>query len=211
MLSETDRAGNRTTYAYDADDNQVLMTDPRGNDPVYSGNYRAEFRYDDVNRLVKAIIPSAEGGSTVAEVSFTYDPRGNLLKRVDADGSVTTFTYSARNKPLTEQKSDSGETMTILTERTYDQSALEIENLAGGVYRTTMGYDGLGRIITTMLPSGGYEKFGYDAAGNRNRVEDGNGNATTYAFDSYRRLQVETDATGRQAAAFLRCARQPDP
>ncbi|HXK37045.1 MAG TPA: hypothetical protein VJ553_05695, partial [Candidatus Paceibacterota bacterium] len=197
VLSETDRAGNRTTYAYDADDNQVLMTDPRGNDPAYSGNYRAEFWHDDVNRLVKAIIPSADGGTAVASVSLTYDPRGNLLKRVDADGSVTTFLYSARNKPLTERKSDPSETKVILTERTYNESALEIENLVGGLYRTKMSYDGLGRIIETRLPSGSSMAFGYDAAGNKNRVVDGNGNATSYSFDSFKRLQVETDAMGK--------------
>ncbi|MCX7030153.1 MAG: hypothetical protein NTU62_08545, partial [Spirochaetes bacterium] len=197
VLSETDRAGNRTTYAYDADDNQVLMTDPRGNDPAYSGNYRAEFWYDDVNRLVKALLPSAEGGDAVATVSFAYDPRGNLLQRTDADGSVTTFTYSARNKPLTDRKSDASGSPGILIERTYDQSALKIENIVGGIYRTTMSYDGLGRIIRTMLPSGSYEKLGYDAAGNTSRVEDGNGHATTFTYDSYKRLLMQTDALGK--------------
>jgi RHS repeat-associated protein len=198
VLSETDRAGNQTTWAYDADDNPVLMTDPRGNDPAYSGNYRAEFWYDDVNRLVKAHIPSADGGSAVASVAFTYDPRGNLLARADADGSVTTYTYSSRNKPLTERKSDPGVIKSILTERTYDLSAFEIEKLVGGLYRTRMSYDGLGRVVRTELPSGSYEEYGYDAAGNRSRLEDGNGNAATYTYDSYRRLLVVTDALGKQ-------------
>ena len=106
VLAETDRAGNQTTYTYDADDNVMVVTDPRGNDPTYRGKFAGRFWYDDANRLVRAIIPSAEGGDGVASVSFDYDPRGNLIRRVDADGSVTTCTYSSRNKPVTELRSD---------------------------------------------------------------------------------------------------------
>jgi RHS repeat-associated protein len=202
VLAQTDRAGNRTTYAYDADDNVVKVTDPRGNDPVYRGTYSAWFWYDDANRLVHAIIPSAGGGDASATVAFEYDPRGNLLQRSDTDGSITTYTYSARNKPVTELKRDQGGTTGILTERTYDDAALEITMLVGGLYRTSFFNDGLGRRVLTSLPSGSYEKLGYDAAGNVNLVEDGNGNATTYTFDSYRRPLVETGALG----ASRRCS-----
>ncbi len=134
----------------------------------------------------------------MATITFEYDPRGNLIRRIDADGTVNTYSYSARNKPLVELRTDQTGTTGILTERTYDDAALEIATLVGGFYRTSFTHDGAGRLVLTALPSGSYEEISYDEAGNVARVEDGNGHATTFTFDSYHRVLEETDALGNR-------------
>jgi RHS repeat-associated protein len=196
VLSVIDRAGSKTTYEYDGDDNLTRVTDPRGNDAAYAGNFSARFWYDDASRLVRALVPSAAGGTAAAAVSFEYDPRGNLLKRTDADGSITEFMYSARNKPLLDIRTDRTGGASISTRHVYDRSALEIQSISGGLYTTTKDYDGLSRVVQVTLPSGSYQKTGYDPAGNLSWVENARGHVTSFIYDSYTRLLAQTDAAG---------------
>ena len=59
VLSETDPAGNSTTYTYDRAGNRTSMTDPRGG--RYEGDFTIIYEYDDLNRLVAGYLPMSPG------------------------------------------------------------------------------------------------------------------------------------------------------
>jgi YD repeat-containing protein len=87
VLSETDPAGNSTTYTYDKAGNRTSMTDPRGG--RYDGDFTIIYEYDDLNRLVAGYLPKSPGETEKPVVRLVYDARGNLLERVEPDGGRT--------------------------------------------------------------------------------------------------------------------------
>ncbi|MCL4515727.1 MAG: hypothetical protein M1379_09120, partial [Firmicutes bacterium] len=130
LVAETDALGNTTTYAYDQAGNKIRTTDPRGNaTPEVAGDYTTWYRYDDLNRLIQAILPDntppVDPFANPADnptVAFTYDKVGNKLTERDPNGNVTRFTY---------------------TERYWLK---EVEDAAG--HKTTFGYDRAGNQIS---------------------------------------------------------------
>jgi RHS repeat-associated protein len=199
VLEELDEAGSITRYTYDADDNQISMTDPRGTSGVYSGDFIVEYAYDDLNRLVIGRLPRATGQSEKPIVRLDYDARGNLVRRIDADGGLTLNDYNSRNKIIREEKkgtTSSGATVSIVNVHGYDKAGNEtlIRDAKGN--ETQKGYDELNRLIWVQYPEGNRERLGYDKAGNRNREENGNAHDTYYVFDSQKRVTSSTDAKG---------------
>jgi len=73
--SETDRNGNTTYKKYDDKGNLIEVISP---EPFC---YKTKYSYNEEGRLIKVVSP---GGG---EVSFEYDERGNLLKRIVKTGS----------------------------------------------------------------------------------------------------------------------------
>ncbi len=120
MTAATGYSGNATTVTDQAGKKRKLMSDgldrltdvyedPAGSnfhtnyivDPlnnvrtVAQGAQTRGFVYDTLNRLTSAANP--ESGTA----GYTYDSVGNMLKRTDARGFVTTTSYDALNRPAT--------------------------------------------------------------------------------------------------------------
>jgi YD repeat-containing protein len=179
--------GYRTAYRYDVLDNLRK---------VDQGGQLRFFAYDTLSRLVRAKNP--EQGAMAADADFPaltdstsgtansqwslgykYDAGGNLVKRKDARGVVTTYGYDALNRNTAVSYSDA----TMGVGRAYDEAANGIGRLAWdwqcrdaqtcGTH-TSYAYDAVGRVATRsqhFWANGDWgapysTSYSYDKAGN---------------------------------------------
>ncbi|QSA96547.1 RHS repeat domain-containing protein [Methylococcus sp. EFPC2] len=168
------------------------------------------FKYDHVDRRVMTIRkvgdiaddfdktgnPADDDWSEVVQ----YDPVGNVLARIDANGNATTFTYSADNLLKTEANA-LGET----TAYTYDGAHNLNTTTSPGGNVTTNTYDDRNELIQVgdaegpLAGSNSVTKpgYAYDGIGNRIKECDGNDHCTQYSYDAVNRLIAVTDALGQ--------------
>jgi RHS repeat-associated protein len=197
LATETDPAGNTTSYTYDKAGNRLSMTDPRGNSGKYSGDFTIVYDYDDLNRLVAGHLPKSDGQTEKPLVKLVYDPRGNLLQRVEPDGMVTSYTYAPRNRVATETRSGANKSYVI--EHHYDAVGNETQTKDTRGYVTIKDYDELNRLVKVTYPEQEgkvVEQYGYDEFNNRTSFVNGRFVKTNYNYDRYNRLREVTDALG---------------
>jgi RHS repeat-associated protein len=192
LLTETDQAGNTTSYTYDKLDNRTSMTDPRGNSGQYEGDFTIIYHYDDLNRLVKGELPASKDDQEKPVVELEYDPRGNLLQRLEPDGGRTSYTYTPRNLVKTETRV--GEDKSYTTTYQYDKAGNQTYIIDPEGNETEKRYDDLNRVVRIIYPEGNEEVIEYDKRGNRTGFRDGRGNWTRYQYDSYNNLVQVEDA-----------------
>ncbi len=84
LLTQTDPAGNKTTYTYDAAGNMLSQVDPLGHKTTYTYNF--------CNKVLTTTDPA---GNVTAN---TYDTACNLLTAKDALNHVTTYKYNAEGQ-----------------------------------------------------------------------------------------------------------------
>jgi RHS repeat-associated protein len=196
MLTEIGASSQTTTYAYDKDNNQVSVTDPRSKLYQYAfdaiervmrqtdpDSYQTGISYNgkseitsitDARSLTTSYIRDGFGdaiGQTSPDTGTTtlwYDAHGNVTKRIDARSVEADFTYDALNRVLT--KTFPAHTALNIT-YTYDS--------------TSGGNDGVGR-LTSVTDSSGSTSFVYNALGQAisdNRVISANTYAASYTFN----------------------------
>lgn len=218
LLSVEDALEGVHSFVYDAQRNLVAKQDANGNLTTYA--------YDDVNRRTdeyqhldaharltpqqRGSVPGSEGANTL-HWHTGYDAEGNVSSRQDAEGQLTlethgvlhrleTRTYLSHKQPRELPSVDS-------EEYDYDgngnvTSVVETKQaLAGTVVETTVRtFDGLDRLKEELRYDGKRVGYGYDAKGNRQRVEDADGVATVYVYDALDR--VRTAALGAAVTTY---------
>ncbi|MBZ4417857.1 RHS repeat-associated core domain-containing protein [Myxococcus sp. RHSTA-1-4] len=210
LLSVTDALGGVHSFVYDVQRNLVAKQDANGNLTTYAHdalNRRTdEHQHLDAHtRLTpqqRGSVPGAEGANTLTWKTG-YDEEGNVARREDAEGQVTLQEYGLLNrleartyllhKQPRELPSVEGE------EYGYDgngnvTSVVETKQAATGtvVETTVRTYDGVDRLKEEVRYDGKRVGYGYDAKGNRTRVEDGDGVATEYTHDALDRVRTAT-------------------
>ena len=131
-----------TAYGYDADGNQMTVTDPLGNVTTY--------HYDHDNRLVEEILPNPSGGTSPGPTTqYTYDAEGNRLTETDPDGNVTCYAYNS----LDQLTSETGPVALCLSGSTPVTAAAV----------TSYQYDADGNLTQETDPDGRVTVFSYDA------------------------------------------------
>jgi len=116
-----------TTYAYDALDSLISVTQP--------GSTARTFSYSSLKRLISATNP--ESGTT----SYTYDANGNVATRTDARGVLTTYgVYTALDQVSSKTYSDGTPTASY----SYNAGWLTQVSSSASTYTYT-GFDALGR------------------------------------------------------------------
>jgi RHS repeat-associated protein len=215
LTAVTDARGGLYTYVYDKARNLVAKQDPNGSLTTYEYdllNLRgAEHQHLDAHPRLSSRegVPGHETGATpegddgTLTWKWTYDANGNIETETDPKGQVTTSTHGAlnrlvsrafsgdpeREKPYVEAHSfdyDENGNLVLLGETRQTQAGLELK-------QTIHGYDDLDRLESKSRYYGGWNRFvkyGYDAKGNRKRVEDPNGVTTTYTYDALDRLKT---------------------
>lgn len=176
----TNPKGQVTTYNYyDAHGNPTSITNSDGTTSIFS--------YDVRGRL---LVKSHAGLVT----TNTYDANGLLKTITDPYGGVTTNLYDDAHRLIGKDLSN-GEKLrytldnagrTIVTE-TFDAQ----NNLSA---KSSVVYDGLGRVLQRVSANGKITSYTYDANGNMTSVTDPNGLTTSTQFDALNRPILVTDA-----------------
>lgn len=202
ILSVTDPIKATWQYSYDAAGNRTGMTDPL--------ERVTTLEYDKAGQLIKNTAP----GSRVT--TLVYDANGRLTSSTDAAGETIQINYDADGKPLSVTDA-AGVTQRLKYDsngrlvQTVDGSgnAIVISYLSGKVngageigtiqypsYKSTLGYDKRGRVLSSSNIGGSDSlstTYRYDSAGNRTAVTDARGRTTQITFDGLGREVAITD------------------
>ncbi len=224
LKTETNGAGETTTYEYDLNNNRTAVIKPTG--------ARWEYDFDAANRLTAVKnIPEA------ITTTYTYDTADNLETITDAENKVTTFTYDDRNRKLTKTYPDTqvitytydpNDNLSTIglpngTNIAYTYDALNrqtsqdytgtygtanvsftldgngnvetvSETIDGASYNYTMSYDLLDRMESKTDRYGKTFFYTYDPNGNRKQFRDHDSKVTDYNYDDLNRLEQLTQA-----------------
>ncbi|WP_372896448.1 dockerin type I domain-containing protein, partial [Stieleria sp.] len=177
LETRTDTRGFTSTFAYDAMDRQITITNAE--------NEVTSFFYDGNGNLVGTV--DGRGGGDRENAAFrstmVYDGLNRKIESIDPLGNTTTYTYDAVGNLLTETdpRGDDG----------------------SGDYTSTYIYDALNRLERAEYPTGVVSEFEFDAVGYTS-VERTfgigevavNSNETRYLYDQSGRLRKMTDGEG---------------
>jgi RHS repeat-associated protein len=205
-LTSADALNNVTTVTYDALNRRTKVQDP-------TGGIR-ESQYDADGYLVKLL----DQGNAI--VTLSYDGDGRLTGVTDGDGNTTGYEYGATGSGqdglLTatvyptyreEYKHDARDRRTqtarILDANTRNATTVGFDAVGRSISttdalgRSTLNrYDALGRLIQTTDAGNNITSFGYDLRDNLLTVTDANANTTRYGYDKLDQRTSETKAAG---------------
>jgi len=208
---ENDPAGSGTlslvtNYTYDPLDNllSVNQIGASGDTPRYR-----TFAYDSMSRLTNACNPEAiaSGGACTAASGpwsdvYTYDADGNVIKRTDARGIVTNYTYDALNRLLGKSyTSDPANTPTLTYgyDTEYSFQMVQDEDNPVGHLNSIMATLGTTNLVT--WDSGDYDQRGnlvgyFNCLGSNAQSCPGFGVATLLGYDLNEDLTNDTENAG---------------
>ena len=132
---------------------------------------------------------------------LTYDRRGRVTERIDAEGHRTSFVYNAFGD-LVGQSVQTQAMQTLETIMSYDRRGLRTSQVAdpGGLSQgTTWTFDAFGRAVTATDGRGNVSEFSYDRLGRQiaqARMVGGRLEQTGIAYDAFGRVASRTDAYG---------------
>ena len=183
------------SYAYllDAGGRRTQVTE---HDGVIRG-----FAYDDLDRLTGETVTAS--GNAVYTSTFTYDPVGNRLTRVDTDSSgatTTSSTYDPRHRLV----SAGGEALA------WDANGNLVSRTAAGSSAAYV-WDDADRLRSAAMSDGVTVAHEYDADGRRVRTAvtraDGSEEISDYLVDTdsgpVPRVVAETDASGAVVSVYV--------
>jgi RHS repeat-associated protein len=189
-LSQTDALGNVTTYQLDADGNQLGVRTARGYQssggypscPAHpTPDYDTCTTYNAAGEVLTVQQPAEATENGSPHTTNVYDAYGNLIQTTDGMGDITTYSYDAVNRKITETVGryavGSGPTPTGCTTSTSAPWP------SGGevICTTTTTYDGEDNVISVQAPASEVS----DLVGSNEPT------VTTYVYDAYHRV-IET-------------------
>jgi len=187
-LVPSSSAGVVTAFSYDANGNELAMTNGLG--------YVTSYQYDGLNRCTATLLPQGLGETNQLIRYTVYDSLGRNSQQIDEAGIVTAYGYDKLGQ-LTSVTNDYQITGTnyvgtglAITTYLYDEIG-NLTNQTDALGRVTAyEYDGFGRRTRRTLPLGQFEVFGYDAAGNQLAQTNFLGLVITNNYDSMNRLSA---------------------
>lgn len=175
LVSYTEPNGARTEFSYDSLGRQIEVINPGG---LYS-------RYDyNQDNWLSSIVNEGTGG-VLSSFAYTYDAVGNRLSMTDESGGVTSYEYDA-----------------IYRLMGVEYPAISIKR-HGKPGQTQNPHDPWDDDILSATKS--FERFEYDAVGNRVRLRDDYG-TTDYTYNAANQLlragnvRYEYDVKGNRIA-----------
>jgi RHS repeat-associated protein len=185
----------QTSYAYNILDQLTVVTE---------GSQTRTYVYDDLGRVTKTTTPEA-GTLCIGSVTGTtcnadgYDSFGNLLKRTDARGVLTSYGYDNLNRlsTISYNVGTSGVTATPGVTLTYDQGGSaafalgRLTNMADGVGSETYTYNLLGEMtqLQKLIGATTYTtSYAYNLAGELSSITYPSSRVVQQSFDTIGRL-----------------------
>lgn len=187
--------GNRTlSYTYTGD-RITTIADGQGNSINYTYESKGQRIGEEIRDPDQALTHALE---------LTYDPAGNLSKRIYADRAEETFTYDVVRNPVghidptgvhTELTHDALNRLSIVTEAdatiaaayTYDGDDNPVTVTDGAGHVTTLAYDDLGNLRSTSAPDTGLTIAVQDPAGNLLTRTDAENRTVSFVYDQLNR------------------------
>jgi len=214
VLTETDPAGNTTTYTYDALNNPLMVkyADDSTERFIYNGlglvsretdamGNRTEYVYDNAGRVIKTYTPfdntdkgltktyyDANGNVTVTKVKTSEPGKTELF-------AVTENAYDSMNRLQYTTAYPADETP-VYTKYSYDIMGNVIESTSGmtSLSDTASGqtysreYDNLGRLTKLTAPDGKTETYTYDRQGRVLSATDKAGRTQNTTYDIFNNI-----------------------
>ncbi len=179
ILSQTDAAGNITSYSYDTLMRQTQKTDANG--------LVSQIEYDLWGRVVsESIVSSAHTLTT----TYSYDADGRLLSQTDNDGNTTTYSYNALGQ-ITQQSDASN----IHTNYSYDyRGKLLSESREGKTI--SYHYDSMGNMTQLIDANGNITQYIYNQKWNKTQQIYNDNSVYTFTYDSEWKLISESEPNG---------------
>lgn len=181
--SLTDTQGRTTTFTYDSSGRLITLTDPSGRKVQYTYDSNGNL-VSSTNALGQTTTYGYESGSD--DLTQITDPSGHIIKIVyidgvkddqvgsltDANGAVTTFSYSF----------DDNSNTTVVTDARGNKTTYTSDNSL----RVTKVVDALGNT----------QSRSYTPDNNVSSITDPLGNTSNFTFDSNNNLAASTLASG---------------
>ena len=161
------------------------------------------YTYDALNRLATV----SESGQPQA--AYTYDTNGNRASLTYANGVTETYRYNKANWLTDVENKNAGGVVSSFTYTYYASGSQKSKtDQTGNV--TSYTYDGLNRLTQESETGGLTHSYSYDANGNRAQMTvSGTANyVTTYCYDAANRLLSE-NCTG-DGSSEMRCTYDAD-
>ena len=195
QAGQTEAERSVTQYTYDALGNLTAaytgLSAPIDLSSGVAGTDCAVTRYE-YNSLGQMVRKT----DALGQVStYAYDLAGNLRTSIDREGIVTTTTYNLWGKPIRQLAAKDGETQTVTY--TYGRLGQLLSATSADGERSTYSYDALGR-LTSEQTGDILNTYTYDAFDNRTGYTLASAGApqqqTSYTYDVLNRLTgVDTD------------------
>jgi YD repeat-containing protein len=190
LTGQRNPAGQVVTYSYDAD-KLMLIADATGQS--------LQFAYGSNDRLTDLVTSNGQA------VHYEYDSAGNLSSVFEmtaipqvgfahnSSRGLNRITYTDRSTRNLHSLSDATEIPLVSYAYNSDGRLNRITTQNGQIVE--LGYDGLGRVISSDSPSGSWTTR-FDTTSNMITYTDSNGNSITRQYDDQNRLLSETDLLG---------------
>jgi RHS repeat-associated protein len=197
VISTTNSLNQITSYTFDAQGNELTMTDTAGTTTKTYNQFGEVLTITDALGAVTSITYNDQGTplsiTDPLNHTTTYNSNslGQLVSVTDARGKITSFAYDHGNLVT------STNSLGHASQFAYDaRGRLQTATNALG-HDTAFAYDLIGRPVQVTAPDGSVMSYEYDQLGRRSAVTDAKGNRSTFAYDGAYRLISQTDAAGQ--------------
>ena len=209
VLTETDEAGQTTSYTYDANGRVKTMTDRFGKITRYTYNNAGwllsektpdngvttyEYDYEgNQTKITGAKENQKERKLDRNSITLTYDELGNVTTKTDELGKLTKYAYNDSSELIRETKPDGSKVRYGYYLNGNLNYTIDEEE-----HKTTYTYNKLWQLIMVTDAKGNSTHYEYDEYGNQNKVIDALGNETNYTYNTFHEVTSMTDAKGNQ-------------
>jgi len=177
-IAQIDALGNRTEMVYNRIGELLEQRDPMGR--------VTRFVYDDLGRRVETILPKPSPTENNPVQRVVYDAFGRVVQQIDPLGNATAMEYDARGRVVRQINAEGGVTSFTYTE------AGQLKTLTDPVGNTTSyEYDELARPIKETNELGKSRFFEYLAGHMMAKKTDRNGRVTMLDYDDFGRVTAE--------------------
>ncbi len=185
ITSEVNQIGHVKVYSYDLTGNVLTQTDEE--------NRTQSFEYDGLGRLIATNKNSiVDGVNTTTTERNEYDGNNNIVKKIDAKGQATTYTFDDFNRTTRITHPDES---FVYSTYSPNGNLLSKRDERGEV--ANFIYDKLNRLTKEINPLGHQKTYTYNPSGEVLEESDFKGQKTIYEYDSLGNQTKITDRLGQ--------------